>query len=368
MAFDIEALGAPLEVRTPDDMAVDAIAYLQTILPTWTPRNSAPEIIYIEALSRIVGNVAASANDAVGAVVEYLLGSLYGLPRLSGSAPTGTLTVTFDATITTTLPEGTAFLMAEYGIEVVSTSDATVTAGTTLAVPVRATTATSLLNGVGSGAVVDVLDPIPNALSVAVTTAFSGGSDPETDAAYIARAGNALRRVNSSLVVADHFTAYALESGLVANATTIPAWDGVSTGTIGSDAGDITVVTYGFGGQVAAGDRSTLAAQMQAITYAGATVNVVQAALESVNVTVTVKAKPGESATAVRLSVEAALQSYLNPQTWKFGETVRTTSLTVLCASVVGVDYVSSLAAPAADVTLTANEVATAGTLTVSVT
>lgn len=368
MAFDIEALGAPLEVRTPDDLAVDAIEYLQAVLPSWTPRNSSPEVVYIEALARVVGEVAAAANGAIGAVVESLLSVPFRVPRLAGTPAVGTLTVTFDVATTTTLPAGTAFLLAESGVEVVSSADVSAADALSVDVPVIATSATSLLNGVGTGAVVDVLDPIPNALSVAVKGSFAGGSDPETDAAYIARAGNALRRVNSSLVVDDQFTAYALESGLVANATTIPAWDGVNVATIGADEKSITVATYGFGGQVAAADRAALAAQMQAMTYVGATVDVVEASLRSVDVTVAVKARPGESATAVRESVQAALRAYLDPQKWAFGATVRPTSLTVLCAAVGGVDYVSSLTVPAADVTLAANEVAAAGTLSVSVT
>ena len=46
------------------------------------------------------------------------------------------------------------------------------------------TEATTLVNGVGAGAALDVLDVIPNVLSVAVTSAFAGGADPEDDTAY----------------------------------------------------------------------------------------------------------------------------------------------------------------------------------------
>ena len=49
-----------------------------------------------------------------------------------------------------------------------------VTASSTAVLDVFTTEATTLVNGVGAGAALDVLDVIPNVLSVAVTSAFAG--------------------------------------------------------------------------------------------------------------------------------------------------------------------------------------------------
>lgn len=371
MAFDVSALGALVDERYPSDLAAQGIAALQAARTDWVPRPGSVETLLIEALALAVADVTNAANQTVAAVEEDILARRFQVPRQPGAAATGQITVTFDAAVTTTIPAGTGFALTEYGIEVAVTADTTVTASATAVLTVATTEPTSLVNGAGVGASVDVLDVIPNVLSVAVTGAFSGGSDPEDDTTYVTRARNRLARVTNSLVVPDHFSAYVLEDGRAVNAATIRAWNG--TGTVpapgtGTDTNHVTVACYGRGGQVPAGDRTALAEAMQAITAEGVTVHVNEASLSSVSVTLTAAAEPGQVAASVQAGIEDALRAYLNPQTWTFGETVRHTSLIALVAAVPGVDYVGSLTLPAADVTLAADQVAYPGTLTVTVT
>lgn len=367
MAFDIGAVSEPLDERTAGDLLADAIAALQVAMPDWVPRNGSPEVIYLEAVALAAAEVVNAGNAIIAAVVEAVLETLFLVPRGTGVQAVGELTITFDSTVTTTVYAGTRFSLPEYGTELLVTADATVTAGTTLVVQVVTADATSAVNGVGSAAAVDILDSIPNALSVAISSDMANGAEPEDDTAYIARSRNVLGLVSNSLVVLDHYTSYCRLSGLVSNATTIGAWDGAAIGTAGSDAGYVTSVVYGSGGTVSAENKATLAADMQAITADGVTVAVVDADLEVVNVEVDVVAISGVETATVQASVQAAITAWLRPETWEFGETVRTTSLTALVAGVDGVDYVDSLTAPATDVTLTANQLADLGTLTVSV-
>ena len=70
--------------------------------------------------------------------------------------------------------------MTDYGIEVATVADVSVTASSTAVLDVFTTEATTLVNGVGAGAALDVLDVIPNVLSVAVTSAFAGEPTPRT--------------------------------------------------------------------------------------------------------------------------------------------------------------------------------------------
>ena len=58
-------------------------------------------------------------------------------------------------------------------------ADVSVTASSTAVLDVFTSEATTLVNGVGAGAALDVLDVIPNVLSVAVTSAFAGEPTPE---------------------------------------------------------------------------------------------------------------------------------------------------------------------------------------------
>jgi len=368
VAFDLSAIGASVDTRYPADLAVQAMAALTAASPDLVLRPGSIETLLIEAMCLAVADVSNAANATVAAVEEDILAGVYQVPRRPGVQSVGQVTVTFDSAVTTTVPAGTGFALTDYGVEVASTVDVAVTASTTAVLQVASVEATSLLNGVTAGAAIDVLDVIPNVLSVAVTGGFSGGADPEDDAAFLARTKQRLARVTNSLVVPDAWAAYVLEDGRATNAAAIPAWDGAAIGTAGSDGGHVTVACYGHAGQVADVDRTALAAAMQAITATGITVHVNQASLQSVSVTCEAVAKPGETTSVVQAAIVAALRTYLDPQTWDFGATVRHTSLIALVAAVDGVDYVASLTLPAADVTLAADQVTYPGTMTVTVT
>lgn len=367
MAISAEALNVQIDTRNADDIVADAIDLLATRQPEWIPRNGAPEVIYLEAVAQAVTEVAVAAQAEVGAVVETLLSELYQVPRLPGAGATGEVTLTFDTSVTTTIPTGTRFLLPDTGVELVTTADVPVSASLTAVLPVATATATAAVNGTGSAASLDLLDTVPNALSAQITLDLSGGTEPESDSAYLTRAVQRLARVTSSLVVTDHFSAYVLEDGQTSNAVAIAAWDGASIGTAGTDGGHVTVAAYGRGGQLPAGVKTALAAAMQAITAAGATVHVVDAALSTVDVTATVHPIAGYDTNAVRDACEAALAAWLAPETWEFGETVRVTTLTTVLAAVEGVDYVTSVTTPAADVTLNANGLPAAGALSITV-
>lgn len=367
MAFDVSAVGAPLDERYPSEIATASVEALQALLPNWIPRNASPELVYLEAVALAVAEVTNAANATIAAVEEDILANFYQVPRRPGSAATGQITVTFDSSVTTTIPAGTGFLLSDYGVEVATTADVNVSASSTAVLAVSTTEATTLVNGVGAGAGVDVLDVIPNILSVAITGAFSGGASAEDDVAYTARARQRLARVTSSLVVPDHYTSFVLEDGRAVNALTISAWDGVSTGTIGTDAGDVTVVTYGRGGTLSSGDKTDLAAAMQAITYVGATVHVVDAAVTTVNVTTTIAPAPGYSNAEAQAAAEDAIRGFLNPETWTVGEDVIVGALQAAITDTPAVDYIVSMSAPSGTTTIAANAVAKYGTLTVSV-
>ena len=367
MAFDLSSIGVPLDERYPQDLALASIDGLQAALPSWVARNASPEVVLIEAVALAVADIINAANDTIAAIEQDILDRQYQVPRLAGSVATGAVTVTFDSTVTQTIPAGTSFVLADYGVEVATTADVTVTSGTSVVLDVSTLTATTLVNGVGPGAGIDVLSVIPNVLTVALTTAMSGGAAEEGDPEYIARSRNRLARVTNSLVVPDHFSAYVLEDGRALNALCIPAWDG--TGAPGSgDAGHLTVVTYGRGGTLSAGDKTDLEELMAAITYVGATVHVIDATVVDVDVTLTVKAAPGYTVSEAQAAVEAAVTAFLNPESWPIGDDVIVGALEAAITDTAAVDYIVSTTLPASDTTLAADEVPTPGTVTISAT
>lgn len=107
---------------------------------------------------------------------------------------------------------------------------------------------------------------------------------------------------------------------------------------------------------------------MQAITYAGATVHVKDAAVTNVTVTTTVKAAAGYSSAEVQAAATAAIQGFLNPETWPIGDDVIVGALQAAITDTPAVDYIVSMSAPSGTTTIAANAVANDGTITVSVT
>ena len=185
MAIGADALGVRLDVRTPGDIAVDAIDLLASRMPEWIPRNGAPEVVLLEALATVAGGIVSTADVAIGTAVEAIL-DLQGVSRLPGSPATGAVTVTFAAPASLTIPAGTQFSLRDFGLALSATADVVVS-GTSASVPVATDLATSAANGLGSSAVVDLLDAVEGAVSVAVSGTLAGGADEEGDAEFLVR-------------------------------------------------------------------------------------------------------------------------------------------------------------------------------------
>ncbi|WP_248789134.1 hypothetical protein, partial [Escherichia coli] len=77
MAFDVSAVGAPLDERYPEELAETAVSALQAALPDWLPRNASPELIFIEAVSLAVADIVNAGNQTLAAVEEDILSNFY---------------------------------------------------------------------------------------------------------------------------------------------------------------------------------------------------------------------------------------------------------------------------------------------------
>jgi uncharacterized phage protein gp47/JayE len=214
-----------------------------------------------------------------------------------------------------------------------------------------------------------VLDSIPYAVSVALSGLLTGGADPETDAAYIQRASTRLARVTSSLVVPEHFVAYALENPAIKRAKVYDQWDGVPS-LVTTDLGYVTIAVYGSQAQVAAGVRTALAAEMNERAATMITPVIIEADIETINIAGTVVALAGFDTNAVRDACVAAVRAYVNTDTWEWDASLVDTEIISVLDDVPGVDYVSSgTVTPSGTTTIgTPAGLATAGTVTITVT
>ncbi len=363
--LDLSAIDLVADDRDPQAIFDASLAKYLELAPDAEVRNGSVEALLLETFATASGDTIYALNRVIGLVVEGILG-LYGVARYEGASAAGTVTLTLDGPRTLTVTAGQRLQDPVTGLVLLVTTDTAITAASSIALPCHTQDPGGAGNALASGTAVDLIDAIPYVVSASVTTGFTGGIDPESDATYIDRATTVLARVTSSLVLPVHFTAYCLQDPRCGRATAIDLYE--PGGTAGADIGHITIYTYGKGAQLSADVREELRAAMAAISAAMLTLHVEQAGIVTQNVALTVHALPGYSTAAVQADVAAALSAWMSPDAWTWGRDILTTEIIDIAADVVGVDYVASVATPAATVAIGASQLAKAGTITVTVT
>lgn len=363
--LDLSYLALDVDDRDPQAIFDAALAKYLELAPTAQVRNGSVEANLLEGVSVAGADIIYALNRVPSIVVEGIL-NLYGVPRSAGTVAAGTVTLTLDGTRTLTVTAGQRLSDPTTGLTLIASTSTTGTSVSTLAVPFETEEPGGAGNAIIAGTALDLIDAIPYVVSAAVTTGFSGGSDPESDAAYIDRASTVLARVTSSLVLPIHFTAYCLQDTRVGRATAIDLYE--PGGTPGSDVGHITVRVYGRGAQMSTEIRAELKAAMAAISASMVTIHVEAAVLVTQAVTLTVKGMTGYTSGAVNAAVTAALQAWLSPDSWTWGRDVFVSELTAVVEALAEVDYVASVSIPAGTIAIAADALVTAGTITVTVT
>lgn len=362
--LDLTAIDLVVDDRDPQAIFDASLAKFLELAPTARPRNGSVEAILLEAIATATADGIYAANRVISLVVEAILG-LYDVARFDGTSAAGVVTLTLDGTRTLTVTEGQRLLDPGTGLVLLVTADTSGVSVSTLAIPVQTEEPGGAGNSITSGTAVDLLDSIPYAVSASVTTTLSGGADAESDTAYIDRATARLARVTSSLVLPGHFAAYCLEDTRILRATAIDNYQ--PGGTPGSDIGHITVLLYGSQAPIATDIQTELETAMSAISSSMLTVHVEPATVVTQAVTLTVEKLAGFTDQEVEDNVTAALQAFLNTDTWDWGGDVIVSEIIVAAAAAAGVDFVDTVTTPAGTVTVDADELVTAGTITVTV-
>lgn len=356
----------------PQTLFEAAKVLLLTNLPEWIPRETATEVLLLESLAEIVAEAAYRINRLPSALSEILL-RLFAITRSAGSAPTASLTFHMAGTAGYSIPAGTVARLTLPGgadpVVFTTTSDLTIAPGaSTGTVDATGDRVTTEANGVAAATVLELLDSLITVDYVDLAAAVSGGLDAETDTAYFDRATARLGRLSDTLVTASHFEAAALEQTYIGRAKALDEWDG-SGGAPGDDPGHMTVAVYGTSGLTTGGQKTALAALLDAAAQANLAVHVIDPTITNVAVTVSVQGLAGYTAGTITTNITAALQAYMSALTWGWGTTVRLTELHTVINNAAGVDYIISMTLPAADVTLSGNApLAAAGAINVTVT
>lgn len=161
-------------------------------------------------LNAINGATAALLKDIyrdlqVGLYQEVISGlfDLFSFSALPGSGASTTLTVTVSGA--TTIPIGytgsTVGTASSPAIQFQSTQTVAATGAGTVSVPITSTNVGSNTN-VAAGTITNIITSVPNVLSITNATAATGGTDPETQTAQLARFKKYLASLDGATVTA----------------------------------------------------------------------------------------------------------------------------------------------------------------------
>jgi hypothetical protein len=336
-----------LDVDT-QDLVDRALADLAIRFPEWQPAEGNTEVVLIEAMALEVAELVYAINRVPGAVTEVLL-RLFGLTRSAGTPPKALVTFTTSNTGNITIPAGTTFTLSPgLGLDPVTFRtdvDLLVAGGvTSSSVAATGTDPVATANLLPASSPATMVDAVAY-VDAATATITTAGVIPEDATAFLNRGVIRLRRLVTTLTLNTHFTAAALESTGVKQATTLDRYNPAVGPAPGSNLGHVTVAVAGPGGvALTTAAKTTLETSLEAQAVAGLDVHVIDATVTNVNVTVTVtRTTPDVVAATVSAAITAALTAYLNPDLWQFGGSVYVNELIALIDAVPGVGRVVSI-------------------------
>lgn len=352
---------------TPFDATVtsileESITQARALIPSWEPRVGQMETTLLEATAYQTATLANAANRLPAATVETLL-KLYGVTRSNGVKATATITINFTDTAGYTIPVNTPF--AYYGNSgevLVYMLDAaqTVSVGSsqlTLS-PVTAQAVGSTYNNPPNGSALQVLATVPYISSVVLDAKPATGADPETDATYFSRAITVLAGYSSVLATETQIQSYVLSNypviGFRVKTYNKRRYADRNMVTGGAEHTAYILMSLasenvnGYSRSVndatlAAADLATVTAALNAKVATGLSIEVHNAELVGVGVTLEVYKTTAAASGTVNAAVQTAVRTYLDSDAWDWDRVVRQNEMISLVDGVAGIDYVKSV-------------------------
>jgi uncharacterized phage protein gp47/JayE len=365
--------------KTTKDIFDESIDYGIDVLPEWSPQAGQIEVVLLEAIANQAANVDAAANRVPGAVTETLM-LLYGIERDEGVAATASLDVTMINTTGYVIPAGANFsyFPPNSGTALVYTLDEDInvaSGGSTGSGIVSAIEVGVAHNTPSVGSSLQILMTMPYLSTSVFGTAPEGGTDPESNDAYLDRASTTLRSYSAALTTPTQIQAWVLVTypNIVYRAnvydrrrkndrdTTSPTYDLHDGFALVVVAGLNATIVDTSDVPVSVEDRQTIEEALDLKTNTGLVTELVNVELVDITVNVTVMPFVGYTTSQIQTSVDDALNLYLSPNEWDWADTVRENELLALIDNVVGVNYVASLnsvTTTSGEATVSGNDVA----------
>ena len=109
--------------RTPEEVVADAVAYAQEVLPEFSPQTGSIEDAMLQAGASMTAELIGAVNRITPGLIEVVL-QLFSIDRISGTQPTGSLTITAVDNGGYTIVKGTRFgYFDNSDVEKVETTD-----------------------------------------------------------------------------------------------------------------------------------------------------------------------------------------------------------------------------------------------------
>lgn len=329
-------VSSPIAVD-PDELKARAYDYLRAAIPGWEPADGNLDAWLIEAVAELAAQVAEAASDATVAIFRWFGANLVDVPPIDPSAASVTTAWTMQDVAGYTIPAGTTIGWTSTRGALVgfqTAEDVVIASGSDAAtgVLVVAVTEGADANGLtGTAQLVDGLDFVASVIAEDVTT---GGTDGETDDAYLNRLAEELRLMAPRPIVPEDFATLARRVAGVDRAAALngydvavnaATWDELDSSTW--EERTITVALRDAAGQPVSGTAKTAVdSLLQSMREVNFVVKVADPDYTTVDVTFTATAWPDWDVATVQAQAEDAVARYLDPAAWgqpTYGETRR---------------------------------------------
>lgn len=324
------------------ELIQQALADAQFKLPGYNPKVGTYEMVTQETTALMISELIYAVNRLPDAIMEIQMQN-FGIARDLGTPPSVDVLITVVDTVGYTIPAGVQFRLEDgSGNQIIFVTDvaATVTpSATTTTVNATATVNTDQWNGTVSGTSLALISPISFIQNAETASVASGGASPETDDEWRTRGVELFQSLSAVLVLPDQFTAKALTISGVDRAYTKDDWNVDTAAT-----GHVTIaVTDSAGAALSGDDKTEISEQLDSQAMAALEIHVVDPDYNPVDIAVTAVAQSGYVVSDVQSSIQDALEAYLSPATWGWGDTLYVNELISLIDHVTGVERVTSV-------------------------
>jgi hypothetical protein len=306
---------SPPLVTEPSDLAEESFAYLEDQVDGWLPAPGNLETWLIEAISQLAGELMDVASAVPTSIFRYLGESILGLPAHASTPATTETTWTVKDALGYTIQAGTLVGIPASGDVLLAfevAADTVIPAGNTSVAGVTIVAQDDGTDGNGLAGQPQLIDALDWVTAVTLDAPTSGGTDAESDDAYLDRLRELLQLLAPRPILPNDFAVMAKQVPGVYRATAIDLFD-ASTGQTNVPR-CVTVVVVGADGlpvsPIVKGDVDTLLQNQREVNFL---VFVIDPTYLDIDVTFNVKPYPDYDGQEVADRAELAVADYLNP-------------------------------------------------------